>query len=72
MLEGLRDCESIHNIKQTTLLEATIFKSVILALMPESSAKDGNYMIINNIIIHAVSKPSLRSPCDWIPASMPE
>jgi hypothetical protein len=49
-----------------SLLEAAIFKPVILAWMPESSAKDGNYMIINNIIMCAVLKPSLRSPCDWI------
>jgi hypothetical protein len=54
------------------LLDATIFKHVILAWMPESSAKDGNCMIINNIVQHTVSKPSLRSPCDWIPASMLE
>jgi hypothetical protein len=40
--------------------------------MPESSAKDDNRMIINNIIFHAVSKTSLHSPCDWIPASMLE
>ncbi|MEI6705854.1 MAG: hypothetical protein WCK96_01840 [Methylococcales bacterium] len=64
---SFRDCESIHNFKQTTLLDATIFKPVILAWMPESSAKDGNYMIINNIVLHAVSHP-----CDWIPASMLE
>ena len=42
-------------------------KPVILAGMPESSATDGNYMIINNIVLHAVSHP-----CDWIPASMLE
>jgi hypothetical protein len=50
-----------------SLLDATIFKPVILAWMPESSAKDGNGMIINNIILHKVSHP-----CDWIPASMLE
>jgi hypothetical protein len=33
---------------QYSLLDATIFKTVILAWMPESSAKDGNGMIINN------------------------
>jgi hypothetical protein len=49
------------------LLDATIFKPVILAWMPESSARDGNCMIINNIILHAASHP-----CDWIPASMLE
>ncbi|MEI6708567.1 MAG: hypothetical protein WCK96_15705 [Methylococcales bacterium] len=54
------------------LLDAAIFKHVILAWMPESSAKDGNYMIINNIVYYTVSKPSLRSPCDQIPASMLE
>ena len=43
-----RDCESIHNFMQTTLLDATIFKHVILAWMPESSAMDGNHIIINN------------------------
>jgi hypothetical protein len=55
-----------------SLSDTTIFKPIILAWMPESSANDGNYMIINNIIIHAASKTSLRSPCDWIPASMLE
>jgi hypothetical protein len=55
-----------------SLSDVTIFKHVILAWMPESSAKDGNSMIISNIILHAASKPSLRSPCDWIPASMLE
>jgi hypothetical protein len=50
-----------------SLSEETIFKSVILAWMPESSAKDGNCMIISNIILHAASHP-----CDWIPASMLE
>jgi hypothetical protein len=55
-----------------SLSDATTFKPVILAWMPESSATDGNSMIISNIILHADSKPSLRSPCDWIPASMLE
>ncbi|MEI6708106.1 MAG: hypothetical protein WCK96_13335 [Methylococcales bacterium] len=59
-------------LRKYSLSYATIFKPVILAGMPESSAKDGNYMIISNIILHADSKPSLRSPCDWIPASMLE
>jgi hypothetical protein len=49
-----------------------IFKPVILAWMPESSATDGNCMMLNNSILRTVSKPSLRSPCDWIPASMLE
>ena len=40
-------------------------KPVILAWMPESSAMDGNYMIINNKLYNTVS-----CPCDWIPASM--
>ena len=48
-----------------SLSVVTIFKPVILAWMPESSARDGNCMIINNIIFHAASHP-----CDWIPASM--
>ncbi|MEI6705827.1 MAG: hypothetical protein WCK96_01705 [Methylococcales bacterium] len=55
-----------------SLSDATIFKPVILAWMPESSAKDGNSMIISNIILHSAPKPSLRSPCNWIPASMLE
>ncbi|MEI6707631.1 MAG: hypothetical protein WCK96_10910 [Methylococcales bacterium] len=38
----------MNTFKQTALLDATIFKSVILAGMPESSATDGNCMIINN------------------------
>jgi hypothetical protein len=50
-----------------SLSDETIFKPVILAWMPESSAKDGNSMIISNIILHAASHP-----CDWIPASMLE
>jgi len=45
---SFRDFESIHNFRQTTLLDATIFKHVILAWMPESSATDGNHIIINN------------------------
>jgi hypothetical protein len=45
-----RDCESIHDLKQTFVFDATIFKLVILAWMPESSAMDGNYMSINNIV----------------------
>jgi hypothetical protein len=64
---GERDCERIKNFKQTTLSEATIFKPVILAWMPESSARDGNVMIISNFILHGASHP-----CDWIPASMLE
>jgi hypothetical protein len=35
--------------------------------MPESSAKDGKGMIINNIILYTVSHP-----CDWIPVFMLE
>jgi hypothetical protein len=50
-----------------SLLDATIFKLAILAWMPESSAKDGNCMIIINIILHTDSHPR-----DWIPASMLE
>jgi hypothetical protein len=50
-----------------SLLDAKIFKPVILAWMPESSAKDGNCMIINNKLYNTVSRP-----CDWIPASMLE
>ncbi|MEI6708692.1 MAG: hypothetical protein WCK96_16330 [Methylococcales bacterium] len=53
--------------RKYSLSYATIFKPVILAWMPESSAKDGNSMIITNIILHAASHP-----CDWIPASMLE
>jgi hypothetical protein len=49
-----------------SLSDATIFKPVILAWMPESSAKDGNCMIISNILYAA------SHPCDWIPASMLE
>ncbi|MEI6708383.1 MAG: hypothetical protein WCK96_14765 [Methylococcales bacterium] len=52
------------------MLDEIIFKAVILAWMPESSAKDGNIMIVKDIAQHKISKPSLRSPCDWIPASM--
>jgi len=47
---SFRDCESIPDLKQTTLLDAAIFKHVILAWMPESSAMDGNGMITNNNI----------------------
>jgi hypothetical protein len=53
--------------RKCSLLDATTFKPVILAWMPESSTKDGNCMIINNIILRTVSHP-----CDWIPASMLE
>jgi hypothetical protein len=49
------------------LLDAIIFKAVILAWMPESSAKDGNIMIVKDIAQHTISHP-----CDWIPASMLE
>jgi hypothetical protein len=49
------------------VLDATIFKPVILAWMPESSAMDGSCMIINNKLHNTVSHP-----CDWIPASMLE
>jgi len=50
-----------------SFLEATIFKHVILAWMPESSATDGSYIIISNIFHNTVSHP-----CDWIPASLLE
>jgi hypothetical protein len=61
------DCESINHFKQMFVACATIFKPVILAWMPESSAKEGNCIIINNIILQTISHP-----CDWIPASMLE
>jgi len=44
--------------RKYSLFYATIFKPVILAWMPESSAKDGNSMIIINIILHAGSIPA--------------
>ena len=52
-----RDCESIHNFMQTTLLDATIFKHVILAWMPESSATDAKHKITNNKLQYTVSHP---------------
>jgi hypothetical protein len=57
----------LHVQAKSSFLDAVIFKPVILAWMPESSAKDGNCMIINNIVHYTVSHP-----CDWIPASMLE
>jgi len=43
----IRHCQ-MQQSSNPSLSDATIFKPVILAWMPESSAKDGNYMIINN------------------------
>jgi hypothetical protein len=55
-----------------TVETVKVINAVILAWMPESSAKDDNCMIISNIILHSATKTSLRSPCDWIPASLLE